>query len=147
MDALLKQYGQLRAQEAKLLNEISRIALRDVNAVAVGIKMDVADAKVYSVEQKTAFVKGFINDLMDKKIVIDGVYEKQYIYVDDYLKINFTLLYNLYMSNGGLLMSKKEMKHHLNFLGNPKSAKTLCWSIGGLKPRTTWGYKLYKPNP
>ena len=144
MDALLKQYGDLKAQEAKILNEISKMALQDLNDVAAEIKMNVADTKVYSIEQKTASVKEFIDTLMDKKIVIDKVYEKQYIYRDDYLKINFTLLYNLYMSNGGLLMSKKGMKHHLNFLGYPKSAKTLCWQVDGLKPRTTWGYKLYK---
>lgn len=105
----------------------------------------VADIKVYSLEQKTASVKGFINTLMDKKIVIDKLFEKEYIYVDDYLKINFTLLYNLYMSNGGLLMSKTEMRGHLNVLGYPKNYKTLCWAVGDLEQYTTRGYKLYKP--
>ena len=140
MDALLKQYGDLKAQETKLLNEISKMALQDVNEVA-------AEIKVQSLEQKSASVKEFIIELMDKKIVIDKVYEKQYLYKDDYLKINFNLLYTLYMSNGGVLMSKTEMRGHLNILGCPKRAKTLCWQVDGLKPCTTHGYKLYRPKP
>ena len=136
MDALLKQYGDLKAQEANLVHRISRMALQGVNDMAAEIKMSV-------IEQKTAPVQKFINKLMDKRIVIDAAHARQYIYRDDYLKINTTLLYKLYVSDGGDL-SKSEFKYRLKLLGYPKSGKNLCWKVNGLKPCTTHGYKLYK---
>ena len=59
------------------------------NEKMVGKHTAVADIKVYSLKQKTASVKKFIIKLMDRKIAINKMYEKQYIYRDDYLKINF----------------------------------------------------------
>ena len=136
MDALLKQYEYHKAQEVRLVRMISKMAIQGA----------VAENKTPVIEQKTAFIKEFIIKLMDKNIVIDKMYEKDYIYREDYLKINITLLHTLYMSNGGDL-SKKDMRYRLNLLGYPKSAKQLCWMDTDSKTRTTRGYKLYKPKP
>ena len=138
MNTLLKQYGDLKAQETNILDEIGKLALQDLNEMAADIAMDV--------KQKTASVEEFIFKLMDEDIVIDGAYEKQYMYQGEFLKMNFNLLHTLYITNGGILMSTEEMRHHLNLLGYPKNVQNLS-IINGPNIYDTLGYtfeKLYK---